>query len=358
MDEWLAPFRYELPPELIAKHPPIERSGGRLLEVGRDGVSDRLVQDLPSLLKADDLLILNDTRVLHARLAARRSSGGRVELLVMPDVDTLGRYWAMAKPARRLRAGEQLEILSGLGASASKVAGCAALLGERRADGCFAVELMPSPDVVMGQAGKVPIPPYLNRESVEEDAERYQTVFGTQGGAVAAPTAGLHFTQELLQHLSAVGCRKAWVTLHVGAGTFRSLRPTDLIQKRLHKERYFVPQATVDAVAETRRRGGRIIAVGTTSTRTLESAVQSDGSLVEGWGTTDLFIRPGDSFRVVDGLWTNFHLPESSLLMLVCAFGGLERIMSAYQHAVAARYRFFSYGDAMLVWPKGDESSE
>ena len=206
---------------------------GLIAGSGPDGVSDRLAGFAISA-GADDLLILNDTRVSHVA-SPLAVSGGRVELLVMPDVDTLGRYWAMAKPARRLRAGEQLEILSGFGASASKVAGCAALLGERRADGCFAVELMPSPDVVMGQAGKVPIPPYLNRESVEEDAERYQTVFGTQGGAVAAPTAGLHFTQELLQHLSAVGCRRAWVTLHVGAGTFRSLRPTDLIQKRLHR---------------------------------------------------------------------------------------------------------------------------
>ena len=357
MDDRLAPFR---PGCRLSnpKHPPAERSGGRLLAVGSNGLAEWRVRDLPLLLRPGDLLVFNDTRVLHARLAAIRSSGGRVELLVMPDPDEVGRFWAMAKPARRLRVGERLDILDGFGPSPSKVLGCSAILGERRSDGCFAIALEPNPETVMSRAGMVPIPPYLGRETVAEDAERYQTVFGQEWGAVAAPTAGLHFGEALLRELRNVGCRMAWVTLHVGAGTFRSLRSEDLDRKRLHKERYFVPKATVDAVAETRSGGGRVIAVGTTSTRTLESACDENGVLVEGWGTTELFIQPGDTFRVVNGLWTNFHLPESSLLMLVCAFGGKQRIMHAYQHAVAEKYRFFSYGDAMLVWPKGDELAE
>lgn len=356
MDERLSPYHYVLPPDQIARHPPEVREGGRLLMVDGRGSVDGRVGDLTGLVSEGDLLVVNDTRVLHARLAARRATGGRVEFLLMPDPDAEDRFLAMARPARRLRRGERLEIISALDEGAERRGEAWAELGARREDGTFEVQLYPDAAQVMASAGEIPIPPYLDREALPSDLERYQTVYSDAPGAVAAPTAGLHLTRSLLSDVRGRGCEVAKITLHVGAGTFRNLRGEDLDRGRLHRERFVIPQSTADAIEGARQRGGRVIAVGTTSTRALESAALPGGRVRAGAGLTELFIRPGYCFSVVDRLWTNFHLPCSSLLMLVCAFGGVERVMAAYAHAVAAQYRFYSYGDAMWIAPREDGS--
>ena len=294
-------------------------------------MTHRSVRDLPELLGPGDLLVVNDTRVMHARLRGRRATGGAVEVFLLEPGP--GPVKALVRPGRRLKAGETLAVGPGT-----------VELVEKLEDGGWTVLCSPSPTALMDACGEVPLPPYLNRGPEPEDAIRYQTTFADEAGAVAAPTAGLHLSEELRQRLVERGVEFATVTLHVGIGTFRPLRQEDLDRGELHAEHYAIPQATVDAVA----RAKRVIAVGTTSTRALESAA-ADGVLRAGRGVTRLFIQEGYPFRVVNGLLTNFHLPGSSLLMLVCALGGRERVKQAYAEAIDGGYRFYSYGDAMLL---------
>ena len=331
-------FDYELPPELIARYPAADRRGSRLLSV-TEGIHDLGFAELPSLLRAGDLLVFNDTRVIKARLAARKETGGRAEILVErieSDRVALTHIRASKSP----KPGGRLLIEGGAEAVVVARDGDLFLLE-------FSADLLP----YLEQYGDVPLPPYLEREADDSDIERYQTVYAKDPGAVAAPTAGLHFDDAMLEETLAAGIRHAHVTLHVGAGTFQSLREEHIEQNRLHSERVEVTQAVCDAVAETRAGGGRVIAVGTTSVRALECA-SIKGELRPFDGETDLFILPGYEFRSVDAMITNFHLPQSSLLMLVAAFAGKARILDAYRHAVREKYRFFSYGDAMFLIPE------
>ncbi|MDP6932243.1 MAG: tRNA preQ1(34) S-adenosylmethionine ribosyltransferase-isomerase QueA [Myxococcota bacterium] len=348
------PFTFDLPPDLIASHPPVDRDGGRLLVVEQSGLRDCSIQALLELVRPEDLLVLNDTRVLPARIAARRATGGAVELLLLPSDPDKRRphpdaIAAMVRSSRKLRPDEVLRI-EGLEQASVE-------LLRRRTDGTWWLHTRPAPEELMSSVGRLPLPPYLGRSEEPEDRERYQTVYARNDGAVAAPTAGLHFTDALLAALLERGVGIAMVTLHVGLGTFRPLRAEDIARGRLHSEWYEISTATVEAVRAARAAGGRIIAVGTTATRALEAAADVDGSLMVGSGWTDLFIRDGYRFRVVDRLLTNFHLPGTSLLALVGAFAGRERMQEAYRHAVARSYRFFSYGDACWLTPGGAPSA-
>jgi len=339
-------YGFSLPEGAVALHPPTERDGGRLLDLRREGPQDARVVDLPDFLRSGDLLVVNDTRVLHARLRARRATGGRVEVFLLGVGP--GPIDALVRPSRRLKLGERLQLVDRDGVPCS---GFEVELLDRDGGGSWRVSVSPDPMSAMSALGEVPLPPYLDRKSEPSDAVRYQTIFAGKAGAVAAPTAGLHLTPRLLERLAERGVDVASVTLHVGAGTFRNLRAEDLAAGELHPERWTVPAETADAIARCKAARGRVVAVGTTSTRTLESAADANGTVSAGQGTTRLFIQPGYRFRIIDLLWTNLHLPRSSLLMLVCAFGGKERVMAAYEHAAASGYRFFSYGDAMLVAP-------
>lgn len=334
----LADFDYELPPELIAQFPLPERTASRLLVVDGARREDRRFADLPGLLHPGDLLVFNDTRVLRARLHGLKDSGGRVEVLIERPV---GRHEALAQirashapwPGSRLRLEGALEV--------DVVA----------RDGAFFLLRFPAADDLVDlleRHGKLPLPPYIQRPAEASDEARYQTVYAQARGSVAAPTAGLHFDQPLLDALRAKRVELAWLTLHVGAGTFQPVRVDDLARHRMHRERYVIPVDTAAALVAARARGGRIVAVGTTTLRALEAAAQ-EGGILAGPGETDLFILPGFRFRTADALITNFHLPKSTLLMLVSAFGGPENLRQAYRHAVAERYRFFSYGDAMFI---------
>jgi S-adenosylmethionine:tRNA ribosyltransferase-isomerase len=335
-------FTYDLPPELIAQAPPLERSAGRMLVLDREtgAISDRRVRQLPDFLAPGDLLVLNDTRVVAARVFGTKPSGGRVELLLERPVgesEALVQLRA-SKPIR-----EGLEI--------STPGGRVQVL--LREDDLWRVRL-PAPALdFFDRWGQVPLPPYILRPASELDQQRYQTIFAREPGAVAAPTASLHFDEALLAQLRAREVSLAFVTLHVGAGTFQPVRADDVDSHVMHSERAAVGAATCEAIMQARSAGRRVIAAGTTVVRTLESAALSagaDGERLTPWsGETRLFIKPGFRFRVFDALLTNFHLPESTLLMLVCAFAGREPVLRAYRHAVEARYRFFSYGDAMLV---------
>ena len=331
-------FTYELPPELIARHPVTPRSASRLLHVAANGLHDRAMCDLPSLLNPGDLIVFNDTKVIKARLLGAKPTGGRAEVLVervLTDNEVLAQLGVSKKPA--------------VGGRILVADGAFVLLG--RDDDLFHLRWQ-GPDTVwslMERAGALPLPPYMERTADAEDETRYQTLFADKPGAVAAPTASLHFDAPLLAALEARGVQSAKVTLHVGAGTFQPLRVENLDEHVMHAERYEVPAATASAIATTRAAGGRIVAVGTTVARALESAFGDGGTPT---GDTRLFITPGYQFRAIDLLLTNTHLPESTLLMLVCAFGGYQRLMAAYHHAVAQRYRFFSYGDAMLIEPQ------
>ena len=336
----LRAYDYDLPAELIADRPPRDRDGGRLLTLVGELAEHRTVRDLPALLAPGDLLVLNDTRVLPARIEAHRATGGKVEVLFLGA--GVEETTALVRPARRMRAGE---VLEGPGGSSIEIVA-------DRGEGIFAVRSSPAPDAIMEAHGHVPLPPYIARGDDSEDRERYQTVFARRPGAVAAPTAGLHLTDRLLDELRARGVAIATITLHVGLGTFLPLRPTDLARGTLHEERMSIPDATAEAVRAARERGGRVVACGTTVTRALETRATSDGGVEPGETSTTLFLRDGCEFRVVDLLLTNFHLPRSSLLMLVAAFAGRERVLRAYEEAVRARYRFYSYGDAMLVSKK------
>jgi S-adenosylmethionine:tRNA ribosyltransferase-isomerase len=336
----LADFDYHLPPECIAQAPLTERSASRLLLLKGNALDDRGFTDLPELLAPGDLLVMNDTRVLHARLLGQKDSGGRIEVLVervTADDEVLAQVRASKSP----KAGGSIRLEEAFDAE---------VLGR---EGEFYRLRFPSDAVeLIERHGRLPLPPYIERAAGGADEERYQTVFARERGSVAAPTAGLHFDAPLLERLRNRGIGIAHVTLHVGAGTFQPVRAHDLSEHRMHRERYVVPQATAEAIAATRKRGGRIVAVGTTTLRTLESAANADGSVKVGAGETAIFITPGFEFRVVDVLITNFHLPKSTLLMLVSAFAGLDEIRAAYRHAIESGYRFFSYGDAMLLHRK------
>ncbi len=331
----ISDFDYDLPNELIAQYPATDRRGSRLLLLA-DELEDRRFADLPALLQPGDLLVFNDTRVIKARLLATKDSGGRVEVLI-ERVEGERNALAQVRASKSPRAGSRLRFAGGVDA---EVTG--------RDDEFFRLRFSADVLPLLDEFGEVPLPPYLKRSADENDTERYQTVYARDPGAVAAPTAGLHFDTAMLDETLAAGAGHAWVTLHVGAGTFQSLRAEQIEANHLHSERVIVDQACCDAVQATRAAGGRVIAVGTTSVRALESAA-SAGELRPYTGETDLFILPGYRFRCVDAMITNFHLPQSSLLMLMAAFAGKERILAAYRHAVGERYRFFSYGDAMFV---------
>jgi S-adenosylmethionine:tRNA ribosyltransferase-isomerase len=340
----LSDFDFALPPELIAQHPAPERSGARLLDATGPGAADRGFRDLPALLDPGDLLVFNDTRVIKARLLGAKESGGAVEALVervLPGHEVLAHLRASKSP----RPGSRVRFVSGDAASSFE----AEVLGRGGpGQALFYLRLPSEPFALLERHGHVPLPPYITHADDADDERRYQTVFAARPGAVAAPTAALHFDAALLADLRARGVARTNVTLHVGAGTFQPVRSENLAEHRMHSEWFEVPPATVQAVAHTRAAGGRIVAVGTPTLRALESATLG-GSPKAGSRETDIFITPGFEFRVVDRLVTNFHLPRSTLLMLVSAFAGYERIRDLYAHAIRARYRFFSYGDAMLL---------
>lgn len=330
-------FDFALPPELIAQHPAPERSGSRLLDGSGAAPVDRRFTDLPALLREGDLLVFNDTQVVKARLFGEKPSGGKLELLierVLPD----GTVAAHMKVSKKPRAGTVLRMAGGFEAE---------LLGRwpEPQGPLFHLRLSSDAYALMAAHGHVPLPPYVTHADTAEDESRYQTVFAKNPGAVAAPTAALHFDDALLAAIDARGARRACVTLHVGAGTFQPVKTEALADHVMHRERYHVPPETVQAIADCRARGGRVVAVGTTSVRTLESWAASG----EPSGDTGIFITPGFDLKVVDALITNFHLPRSTLMMLVSAFAGYERVMALYAHAVQQRYRFFSYGDAMWL---------
>ena len=330
-------FDFALPPELIAQHPAPERSGSRLLDGSGAAPVDRTFRDLPTLLREGDLLVFNDTQVVKARLFGEKPSGGKLELLierVLPD----GTVAAHMKVSKKPRAGTVLRMAGGIEAE---------LLGRwpEPQGPLFHLRLSSDAYALMAAHGHVPLPPYVTHADTAEDESRYQTVFAKNPGAVAAPTAALHFDDALLAAIDARGARRACVTLHVGAGTFQPVKTESLADHVMHRERYHVPPETVQAIADCRARGGRVVAVGTTSVRTLESLAASG----EPSGDTGIFITPGFDLKVVDALITNFHLPRSTLMMLVSAFAGYERVMALYAHAVQQRYRFFSYGDAMWL---------
>lgn len=339
----LSDFDYELPPELIAQHPAAERSRSRLLDGRGEAPIDRVFHDLPGLLSSEDLLVFNDTRVIKARLFGQKSTGGSVEVLVERLLPGTQEVWAHLRASKSPRPGSQLQLGHGQGFGAEVLARCGP------EDSLFHLRFAGDPLLLLEQHGHVPLPPYITHADTTEDASRYQTVFADKPGAVAAPTASLHFDEALLARLP---CPRAQVTLHVGAGTFQPVRSENLAEHQMHSEWFEVPAATVDAIAAARARGGRVVAVGTTTLRALESAAAA-GQLVAGAAETRLFITPGFEFRVVDALVTNFHLPKSTLLMLVSALSGYEQIRRLYAHAVAQRYRFFSYGDAMLLQRAG-----
>ena len=343
----LSDFDFVLPPELIAQHPAAERSGSRLLDGTDKAPADRIFHTLPSLLKAGDLLVFNDTKVLKARLFGEKPTGGKVELLV-ERVLTGNQVAAHMRVSKKPDPGTTIALAGGDGSHGHF---SATMLGRwPDADGTLFRFVLSNdagddPYTLMERYGHMPLPPYITHADSAEDAVRYQTVFARAPGAVAAPTAALHFDEALLAQLEAQGVHSASVTLHVGAGTFQPVKTENLADHQMHSEWYAVPEATQQAIADCKARGGRVVAVGTTTVRTLESWAQSGLAT----GDTRIFITPGFVFQHVDLLVTNFHLPKSSLMMLVSAFAGYEKIMALYQHAICEQYRFFSYGDAMLL---------
>jgi S-adenosylmethionine:tRNA ribosyltransferase-isomerase len=341
-------FHFDLPPELIAQKPAAQRSASRLLTLdGRDGTyADRQFTDLPRLLAPEDLLVFNDTRVIPARIFGNKESGGRVEILLERALNDTQAV-AHVRAGKGLREGARVLLPGGQHAT---------MLG--RDDELFRLEFS-SPVVAFFEAhGQIPLPPYIDRQAQDEDRERYQTVYSRALGAVAAPTAGLHFDAAMFAALAQKGVRHTFVTLHVGAGTFSPIRDAQIDNHKMHAEYLEVSESTCSAIAAARAAGGRVVAVGTTVVRSLETAAQqadAAGAAIAPYrGETRIFIRPGHRFRSVDALLTNFHLPESTLLMLCSAFVGREALLAAYRHAVEARYRFFSYGDAMFLTPSPD----
>jgi S-adenosylmethionine:tRNA ribosyltransferase-isomerase len=338
----ISEFDYELPEELIAQEPVEPRDASRLLALpGADELRHLRFSDLPELLAPGDLLVLNDTRVIPARLVGTKETGGRCEVLVLEPLDADRARWkAIGQASKPMRAGQRLFF----GALAARVESV-------QTEGFLTVVFDVTGDALdaaIEREGRIPLPPYIRRGPGEADRERYQTVVARAPGSAAAPTAGLHFTPALLSRIDARGVARAHVTLHVGPGTFLPVRVEDLREHRMHEERFEVPPETARAFAECRARGGRVVAVGTTVVRALESA-RAGEALRAGPGRTALFITPGHRFRAVDALVTNFHLPRSTLLVLVCAFAGRDRVLAAYREAIRERYRFFSYGDAMFL---------
>lgn len=335
----VADFDFPLPPELIAQHPAAERTGSRLLHVDGPQLADLRFTDLPSLLKRGDLLVFNDTRVIKARFFGSKASGGAVEVLLERIVDARHAL-AQVRASKSPKPGTVLHLEDAFDVVVSG-----------RSGEFFNLELAEGGDFwLLAEAhGRLPLPPYITHPAEGADETRYQTVYARQPGAVAAPTAGLHFDEALLAELGQQGIQTAFLTLHVGAGTFQPVRVEHIAEHKMHREHFTIPPATAAAIAATRAAGGRVIAVGTTSLRALESAADGAGGIHAGGAETEIFITPGYTFQVVDRLITNFHLPKSTLLMLVSAFAGFESIRAAYAHAVSQGYRFFSYGDAMLL---------
>ena len=344
----LSDYDFDLPPGQVAQRPAERRGGSRMLVLDRatGAVADRLFSDLPEHVRPGDAVVLNDTRVVPARLVGRKPTGGRAELFLIerqPD----GTWAALAKPGRSLKAGAEVVLPGGLAARVEAVDGEGRrLVRFSRDGGPLARE---AEDAALDAVGQMPLPPYVDRPADAADAERYQTVYARERGAVAAPTAGLHFTPATLDAIRQRGAAVERVTLHVGYGTFEPVRVSDLAEHRVAAEAVAVSAETAAALNAARAAGGRVVAVGTTSTRALESAIGDDGRFAERSGPTDLTVTPGYRFRAVDGLLTNFHLPRSSLLVLTATFGGREAVMDAYRHAVRAGYRFYSYGDCMLI---------
>ena len=345
-------FDYTLPAELIAQSPLAERSASRLLIVTPNSgeapvLADAVFTDLADLVQPGDLFVFNDTRVIHARLHGVKDSGGQIEVLIERAI---GPHEALAqvRASKSPKSGARLRLADAFDVE---------VLG--RVGEFFHLRFPAGEDLLalLERHGKLPLPPYIQRAAGEADESRYQTVYARELGSVAAPTAGLHFDQALIERIAERGAKCAWLTLHVGAGTFQPVRVDDLGEHQMHRERYVIPQETVDAIAATRAAGGRVIAVGTTSMRALEAAAQ-DGPLEAGSGETEIFILPGFHFQVVDALITNFHLPKSTLMMLVSAFAGMDTISRTYAHAIEQRYRFFSYGDAMFITRKNDAEND
>ncbi len=333
-------FNYHLPPELIAQHPSSQRSASRLLHLdGHGAIHDRRFTDLPDLLKATDLLVFNNTKVIKARLRGHKDSGGRVEVLVERICSNANQAWAHIRASKAPKTGTRLLLAAGQ---------LQAQVLERSHD-LFKLEFSGPVLELLEQHGSTPLPPYINHAPDSTDIDRYQTIYAQHPGAVAAPTAGLHFDAAMLARLQAKGVECAFVTLHVGAGTFQPVRTNKLAEHVMHAEYFEVPAATMASVLAARARGARVVAVGTTSVRALESVPADDAQVRTYSGDTSLFITPGYQFKFVDALISNFHLPQSTLLMLVSALAGMAPIQAAYAHAVAARYRFFSYGDAMFI---------
>lgn len=332
-------FDYVLPPELIAQHPPAHRTDSRLLHLHGAALSDLSFADFPQLLEAGDVLVFNNTKVIKARLHGVKASGGQVEVLVER---VLGEHEVLAqiRASKSPKPGGLLRLADAFDAQ---------MLG--RTDDLFHLRFDPARTVFewLERHGHVPLPPYIEHADSTEDAQRYQTVYATQPGAVAAPTAGLHFDEAMLELLRARGVELAFVTLHVGAGTFQPVRVQRIAEHKMHREWYEIPPATVAAIQRAQSAGRNVVAVGTTSLRALEASAATNGAVHAGTGDTALFITPGYEFRAVDRLLTNFHLPRSTLLMLISAFAGMEPVRRAYRHAVERRYRFFSYGDAMII---------
>ena len=338
----LSDFDFTLPPELIAQHPAAQRSASRLLDGRGDTAADRNFSDLPDLLQSGDLLVFNDTKVVKARLFGQKASGGRLELLIervlSPHADEGHEVAAHMKVSKKPLPGAVMTMDGGFTAT---------LLGRwPNEDGpLYRFKMSSDPYALMAKHGHVPLPPYITHSDSQDDETRYQTVFAKHPGAVAAPTAALHFDEAVLAQLEAHGVQRASVTLHVGAGTFQPVKTENILEHTMHFERFEVPAATLQAITDCRARGGRVVAVGTTTVRALESQARFGPACND----TNIFITPGFEFQVVDLLLTNFHLPKSTLMMLVSAFAGYEHIMGLYRHAIAQRYRFFSYGDSMLL---------
>ncbi|MFK8067818.1 MAG: tRNA preQ1(34) S-adenosylmethionine ribosyltransferase-isomerase QueA [Gammaproteobacteria bacterium] len=332
-------FTFDLPDDLIAQKPVAQRTASRLLVLDKSSgeIIDQQFSSIVDLLQPGDLLVMNDTRVIRARLFGQKQTGGKVEILIERLIDEHNAL-AQMKSSKSPKVGATIKFDQHFSAVVTG-----------RKDGFFELKFNTSIDQVMEAIGHIPLPPYINREDSEFDDERYQTVFAKQAGAVAAPTAGLHFDQNLLDQLEKKGIQFAQVTLHVGAGTFQPMRVNDINDHKMHSERIEVSQTVCDQIKKTREQGGRVIALGTTTVRALESA-SINGTIESYSGETSIFIYPGYEFKSVDAMITNFHLPESTLLMLVCAFAGQEKMINAYQHAVDQKYRFFSYGDAMFVY--------
>lgn len=340
----LSDFDFDLPQELIAQQPLDQRSASRLIHLRRDNhtVEHTLFANLPELLRAGDLLVRNETRVLPARLLGRKPSGGQVEILLVRQLEPVANVWrCITRSSKGLRIGTHLDFACGITAEVVDVLDEGQRLVKFACEGDFFTALE--------QAGHMPLPPYIRREDRQTDKSRYQTVFANNPGAIAAPTAGLHFTEETFKELAARHIDVCGVTLHVGPGTFLPVRTENLNEHRMHAEVYDIPTETAEAVNRAKSEGRRVIALGTTVTRTLEHAVDEQGRLCPGQGETALFIKPGFNFRMVDALITNFHLPKSTLLVLVAAFAGRDFILDAYRQAVEQEYRFFSYGDCMLI---------